>query len=74
MQAVEANAKRIVREVAEECKLPLEMDKEETLHMRKSRRKKNADRKYFFFLIHYSRTGLTYGEAAGSMFSGWGSF
>ena len=42
---VEANVKRIVREVVEDCKLLLETDKEEILHLRKSRKKKNADRK-----------------------------
>ena len=43
MQRVEANAKRIVREVAEECNLPIEVDKKEVLHMRNSRKKRNAD-------------------------------
>ena len=38
MQRVEANVKRIVREVAEECQLPIETDKEEVLHIRKSRK------------------------------------
>ena len=37
MQAVETNIKRIVREVAEECSLPLEIDKEETLHLGRRR-------------------------------------
>ena len=50
MQAVETNVKRIVREVAEECSLPLEIDKEETLHLRKSRKKKSADRRYVKWL------------------------
>ena len=45
MQRVEVNVKRIVREVAEECSLP-ETDKEEILHLRKSRKKKNAGRRY----------------------------
>ena len=44
MQRVESNVKRIVGEVAEECRLPLETDKEEILHLRRSRKKKNADR------------------------------
>ena len=46
MAEIEASVKRIVPEVAEEFKLPLESDKEETLHLRKSRKKKNVDRKY----------------------------
>ena len=46
MQRVEANVKRIVTEVAEECKLPIETDKEEVLRMKRSMKKKNADRKY----------------------------
>ena len=50
MQRVEVEVKRIVREVAEECRLPLEFDKEETLHLRKSRKQKNADRKYVKWL------------------------
>ena len=33
---VETDAKRIMREVAEECRLPLETDKEEILNLRKS--------------------------------------
>ena len=32
MQRVEVDVKRIVREVAEECNLPIETDKEEVLH------------------------------------------
>lgn len=39
MQRTKVNGQRIVREVVEECKLPLEEDKEETLHLRKSRKK-----------------------------------
>ena len=50
MQNVEANVKRIVREVAEEYRLSLETDKEEILHLRKSRKKRNADRKYVKWL------------------------
>ena len=46
MQSVEVGVGGIVREVAEECRLPLETDKEEILHLRTSRKKKNADRKY----------------------------
>ena len=44
MQNVEANVKRIVREVAEEYRLPcpLETDKEEILHLRKSRKKEKC--------------------------------
>ena len=47
---VEVNVKRIVREVAEECSLPLKTDKEEILHLRKNRKGKNADRKYVKWL------------------------
>ena len=36
MQMIETNAKKIIYEVAEECKLPLELEKEEVLHIRKS--------------------------------------
>ena len=50
MQRVEVDVKRIVREVAEECKMPIETDKEEVLHIRKSRKKENADRKYVKWL------------------------
>ena len=50
MDRVEANVKRVVREVAEECQLPIEKDKEEVLHLRTSRKKKNADRKYVKWL------------------------
>ena len=46
MQRVEANVKRIVREVAEECNLPIETDKEEVLYMRRSLNKRNADPKW----------------------------
>ena len=46
MQRVEADIKRIVWEVAEENNLPLEAEKEEVLHLRKTRKKRNADRKY----------------------------
>ena len=42
--------KRIVQEVAEECDLPLELDKKELLHFRKSRKKQNTDRKYVKWL------------------------
>ena len=35
---------------AEECNLPLEIDKGETLHLRKSRKKKSADRRYVKWL------------------------
>ena len=45
MQSVEVNVKRIVREVAEESNMPIERNKEQVLHIRKSRRKKNWDRK-----------------------------
>ena len=38
--------KRVVQEVAGVCGLPLELDKEEVLHLRKSRKKRNADHKY----------------------------
>ena len=31
-------------------RLPLEVDKEQTLHLRKSRKKRNADRKYVRWL------------------------
>ena len=31
--------------MAEECKLPLETEKEEVLHIRKNRKRRNADRK-----------------------------
>ena len=50
MQKVETNVKRIAREVAEESRLPLEGDKEEILHLRNSKKKKNADRKYVKWL------------------------
>ena len=50
MQAVEVNVKRIVKEVAEECSLPLETKKEEILHLRQSRKRKNADWKYVKWL------------------------
>ena len=50
MQRVEDNVKRIVREVAEKCHLPIETDKEDVLHLRKSRKKKNTDRKYVKWL------------------------
>ena len=45
MQQVEGDVKRIVREVARENNLSLETKKEEVLHLRKNRKKKNADRK-----------------------------
>ena len=50
MAEIKASVKRIVWEVAEECKLPLELDKEETLHLRKSGKTKNVDRKYVKWL------------------------
>ena len=50
MQRVEVDINRIVREVAEECNLLIETDKEEVLHLRKSRKKKNADRKHVKWL------------------------
>ena len=50
MQKVEVSVKRIVREVAEECRLSLETEKEKILHLRKSRKKRNADRKYVKWL------------------------
>ena len=43
---MEINAKRIIQEVREECRLPLETEKEKVLHLRKGRKKKNADRRY----------------------------
>ena len=36
--------------MAEECRLPFETEKEEILHLRRSRKKKNADRKYVKWL------------------------
>ena len=45
MDRVETNVKRVVREVAEEYLLPIETGKEEVLHLRTSRKKRNADRK-----------------------------
>ena len=36
--------------MAEECRLPLEPEKEESMHLRKSRKKKNADRRYVKWL------------------------
>ena len=50
MQRIETDVKRILREVAEECRLPLEAEKEETLHLRKSRKRKNADWSYVKWL------------------------
>ena len=50
MQKVEVNIKRIAREVAEECRLSLELEKEESLHLRGSRKKKNANRRYIKWL------------------------
>ena len=50
MQMIETNTKRIICEVAEECKLLLEMEKKEVLHIRKSRRNRNADCKYVKWL------------------------
>ena len=46
----EVEAKRIVWEVAEECRLPLETDKEGILHLRTSKKKKNVDRRYVKWL------------------------
>ena len=43
MQRVEVNVKGIVREVAE---LPVEEDKEKVLHLNKSRKKRDRDRKH----------------------------
>ena len=40
----------VVVEVAEECNLPIETDKEEVLHIRKSRKKRNAERKWIKWL------------------------
>ena len=39
MQRVETNVKRIVGEVARENNLPLEIEKEEVLHLRKNSKK-----------------------------------
>ena len=50
MQRVEADIKRIVRKVAEENHLPLEAEKEEVLHLRKTRKKRNVDRKHVKWL------------------------
>ena len=50
MDRVEANVKRVVRELAEECQMPIETDKEGVLHLRTSRNKRNADRKYVKWL------------------------
>ena len=50
MQRVEVEVKGIMWEVVEECQLPLENDKEEILHLRTSRKKKNADQKYVKWL------------------------
>ena len=41
---MEDNIKRIVKEIAEECNLPIESEKEEVLYLRKNRKKENADR------------------------------
>ena len=46
MQVVETNIKKIIWEVAEKNKLPLETEKEEVLQLRNNQRKKNTDRKY----------------------------
>ena len=46
MQKVEVNVQRITQEVANECRLALETDEKEILHLRKSRKDKNADPKY----------------------------
>ena len=43
MQQIETGVKGLLREVAEECRLPLEVEKEEILYLRKSRKKKNAE-------------------------------
>ena len=52
MQVIEANIKRIIREVARDKKLPLEEEKEEilVLHLRKSRKKKKVDRRFVKWL------------------------
>ena len=50
MQRVETNVKRIVWEVARENNLPLETEKEEVLHLRKNRKKRNVDRKHVKWL------------------------
>ena len=50
IQAIETNIKRIVGEVAEECKLLLEGDKEDVLHLRKRGKKTNVDRRYVKWL------------------------
>ena len=50
MQLMETNVKRIVREVAEASRMPIETDKEEVLHLQESRKKRNADRKYVKWL------------------------
>ena len=50
IQWVEVEVKRVVREVAEECELPLELDEEDVLHLRKSRKKRNTNRKYVKWL------------------------
>ena len=50
MRLIAANVKRIVREVVEECRLLLDTNKEEILHLRNRRKKKNADRWYVTLL------------------------
>ena len=50
MQKEVVNFKRIVREVEEECRLPLETDKMEVLELGKNRKKKIADWKYVKWL------------------------
>ena len=50
MNRVEDNVKRTVWEVAEECQLPIETDKEEVLHLRTTRKRRNTERKYVKWL------------------------
>ena len=50
IQRVEADIKRIVRKVAEENHLPMEAEKEEVLHLWKTRKKRNVDRKHVKWL------------------------
>ena len=54
---IEVNVEIIVREVEEECRLPLETNKEEILHLRKSKKKNNADRRYVKWL------GVIFGDS-----------
>ena len=43
MPRVEANIKTIIKEVADECNLPLETYKEEILNLRKNKKERNGD-------------------------------